>query len=166
MITCRLITGTIVFIASTPVVLVTLRICSRDDNAVLTAVLFSLKGHRLFWLVACATVSIGLDRLVGKPNRQPLLFSCFLVEGSRLSSPLTGRVEIINHQKKLTGLSISPDQPNQLMRWHSTHQLTSHTNGYHCCLSFIVPFITSLDVKLCIVRGQITTQSQPIAHHM
>ena len=92
-------------------------VCSLGRDEVvwssLTSAVVSLQGHRLIWLVACATVSIGLDRLVGKPNRQPLLFSCFLVEGLRLSSPLTGRVEIINHQKKLTGLSLSPDQPNQ-----------------------------------------------------
>jgi len=46
-------------------------------------------------------------------HRTTGLFSCFLVEGSRLSSPLTGRVEILNHQKKLTGLSIPSITNNQ-----------------------------------------------------
>ena len=93
-------------------------------------------------------------------HRLDVLFSCFLVEGSRLSSPFTGRVEILNHQKKHTGLTIAPDQHCQSSRWHSTSQDTSHTNGYHCCLSFIVPSITSIDVKLCYWRGQITTNTQ------
>jgi len=37
------------------------------------------------------------------------LFSCFLVEGSRLSSPLTGRVEILNHSKETNWFDCTTD---------------------------------------------------------
>ena len=53
--------------------------------------------------IGCCLVTV--SRVVGwigwlAINQQPHLFSCFLVEGSRLSSPLTGRVEILNHSKE------------------------------------------------------------------
>ena len=49
--------------------------------------------------LSCDSWLVGwFDRLA--INQRSYLFSCFLVEGSRLSSPLTGRVEILNHSKE------------------------------------------------------------------
>lgn len=83
------------------------------------------------------------------------LFSCFLVEGSRLSSPLTGRVEILNHQKKLTGLSIPPTQPNQSTNCHTTRPNTSHTSRYHQILSTISATL----IRSITISRQITCYS-------
>ena len=49
------------------------------------------------WLVPLVSVvgSVGCQSI-----SHLILFSCFLVEGSRLSSPLSGRVEILNHSKE------------------------------------------------------------------
>ena len=75
------------------------------------------------WFGVClVTVSRVVCRWWAVRHRTTGLFSCFLVEGSRLSSPLTGRVEILNHQKKLTGLSIAPHHHNQSKQCHITAQ--------------------------------------------
>ena len=92
-----------------------------------------MKGHLVKWLSL-----VGLDRLVGKPKRQPLLFSCFLVEGSRLSSPFQGESRYSTIQKKLTGLTIPRWIGSQSISCHSMASEASHTNGYQLFLSIIL----------------------------
>ena len=58
-----------------------------------------LADHRLLWLSLCDSLLVGCW-LGAVRHRLSRLFSCFLVEGSRLSSPYSGRVEILNHSKE------------------------------------------------------------------
>jgi hypothetical protein len=93
--------------------------------------------------LCCVSLSIGFRvRFDGLSINQPSHpLQLFLVESLRSLSPYQER-SIAQLSKELTGFSLAPDQPNQLMRWHSTNQLTSHTNGYHCCLSLSSVIIT------------------------
>ena len=70
--------------------------CSSGRGSLVSGASQSLSQCCTDWcccLVCCASLRSG-----SPPTQR--LFSCFLVEGSRLSSPFTGRVEILNHSKE------------------------------------------------------------------
>ena len=98
----------------------------------LTAVSLTLQFSRCFATVAAVCLELGVWWTVwgAVRHRLSILFSCSLVEGSRLSSPLTGRVEILNHSKR-TNWSQHTTATAQPVRLVSLVQPDpSHTNGY------------------------------------
>jgi hypothetical protein len=78
-------------------------------------------------LLSCDSISSGWRFGWLAINQHPHPLQLFLVESLRSLSPYQER-SIAQLSKELTGFSLAPDQPNQLMRWHSTNELTSHTN--------------------------------------
>ena len=95
-------------------------------------------------LLSCDSISSGWRFGWLAINQHPYLFSCFLVEGSRLSSPLTGRVEILNHSKETnwsqhtTGSAQPIDEVAQYQPTNQSYQWISLLLIIHCTIHNII----------------------------